>query len=557
MLQFQHLTFIPTVTGANTAMNLSTIRDDQPPTVGRRPRERGQVAVIFAGAMLLFVLLAATVIDLSWYWTNNLRMQRAADAAALAGVVFLPSQVGQAVTTARAEAAKNGYTHGVGGVVVTPVQDPSNNRRLLVTIRGPVGTYFARAVGITSWNAQRTSKADYVLPVPMGSPQHYYGVGFYQGRQATNNNIANNTDWNTTAQSVSGGQWSNPDRAFSNNDSYTTEDANNHTQIWGNFNLDTEIPNDATLVIDGLEVRLQDVRLTGSGTSTNCRVQVAVRKTSSGAWSANVPTPALTTSDTDPVQGSNSSLALWTPHTTWTRSDFANGAFQVRLTWNDNVAGCASNRNVQLDQLEVRVQYHTVTTTFSDVTLSVNDPATGTALASQGFWGAVFTSGGIRENGDRHAPSFLGNGTGAPAKSANPNYDAGGYDYLVELPGGSGQVRVFDPIYCATGPNPTRRLVRCRRPLDRHAERPGRRTGRRHVPPLQHQRHPVQHGRRRRPRRHADVRSGQRDPRRLQWQLRDAVEPGRRQRPELRHASRPQPVGADRRAAPCLAAPTG
>ncbi|HEY7703133.1 MAG TPA: pilus assembly protein TadG-related protein, partial [Candidatus Limnocylindrales bacterium] len=54
-----------------------------------RHRERGQVAVIFGGAIFLFVLLAACVIDLSWYWTNNLRMQRAADAAALAGVVFL------------------------------------------------------------------------------------------------------------------------------------------------------------------------------------------------------------------------------------------------------------------------------------------------------------------------------------------------------------------------------------------------------------------------------------------------------------------------------------
>ena len=58
---------------------------------------RGQVAVIFAGAMLLFVLLAATVIDLSWYWTNNLRMQRAADAAALAGVVFLPGDTDERV----------------------------------------------------------------------------------------------------------------------------------------------------------------------------------------------------------------------------------------------------------------------------------------------------------------------------------------------------------------------------------------------------------------------------------------------------------------------------
>jgi Flp pilus assembly protein TadG len=432
------------------------------PTAARRAsadaasaRPRGQVAVIFAGAMLLFALLAATVIDLSWYWTNNLRMQRAADSAALAGVVFLPSQVSQAVTAARAEARKNGYEHGVGGVTVTPVQDPSNDRRLFVTINGPVGTYFARAVGITSWNAQRTAKADYVLPVPMGSPQHYYGVGFYQGRVPTTNLIPGNTDWNTTALSVTGGQWTSPNNAFSNDNVYTTEDTSNHYQQWTNFNLQAEIPNDPTLVIDGLEVRLQDVRLLGSGTATNCHMHVGVSWNGGVSWTPDVDSVPLTTSDTDPVIGTNSSLATWTPHTTWTRNEFANGTFRVRLGWEDSFAACAATRDVQLDQLEVRVQYHTSTTTYADQVLSVNDPLTGTALASQGFWGAIFTSGGIRENGDRHAPSFLGNGTGAPAGNANPNYDPGGYDYLIELPGGSGQVRLFDPVYCATGPNGT------------------------------------------------------------------------------------------------------
>ena len=134
--------------------------------------------------MVLFVVLAAAVIDLSWFWTNNLRMQRAADAAALAGVIFLPGREDVAITAARVEATKNGYTNGAGGFTVTPVKDPTNSRRLKVNIRGPVGTFFARAVGITAWTASRDSKADFVLPVPMGSPENYYGVGFYEGRVA-------------------------------------------------------------------------------------------------------------------------------------------------------------------------------------------------------------------------------------------------------------------------------------------------------------------------------------------------------------------------------------
>ena len=48
----------------------------------------------------------------------------------------------------------------------------------------PVRTYFANLFGLATFNASRDSKAEYVLPVPMGSPQNYYGVGFYEQRVA-------------------------------------------------------------------------------------------------------------------------------------------------------------------------------------------------------------------------------------------------------------------------------------------------------------------------------------------------------------------------------------
>jgi Flp pilus assembly protein TadG len=426
------------------------------PIRSRRSASRGQVAVIFAGAMLLFAMLSAAVIDLSWYWTNNLRMQRAADAAALAGVVWLPGNPAKAKVVARAEAVKNGYTDGVGGISVTPLQDPTNDRRLLVTISGPVGTYFARIAGITSFPATQSSKADFVLPVPMGSPQNYYGVGFYERRAATQTPVPGTTDWNPAGLSISGGQWATPDAAFTNNNIYTTEDTNNQSQIWTNFaDLRAEIPNDATLAIDGIEVRLQDARLTGSGLSSSCRIQVALSWNSGTSWTGNVASAVLTTADTDPVVGSSVDLSMWTNHPAqWTsRDELANGTFRVRLTWQDGITNCASARSVQLDQLEVKVQYHTVTTSWNNQTLTVKDPADGSVLASQGFWGAVFTSGGYRENGDRYAPAYIGGGTSAGADTANPDYAAGGYDYLLELSGGSGQVQLFDPMFCATGGN--------------------------------------------------------------------------------------------------------
>ena len=137
---------------------------------------RGQVLVITAGILTVLIALVGLIVDLGWYQSNVLRVQRSADAAALAGVVFLPAQVGNAQTTAYAEATKNGYTTG-GTTTVVATQDAGNPRRLNVTITTEVPTYFIRIFGMTSLKAVRSSSAEFVLPVPMGSPLNYYGVG--------------------------------------------------------------------------------------------------------------------------------------------------------------------------------------------------------------------------------------------------------------------------------------------------------------------------------------------------------------------------------------------
>ena len=157
---------------------------DQGRPTGGLPAVRS--IVIFTLSIFLFVGMCAVVVDAAWYWANNLRIQRAADAAALAGVVWLPGDATTAVRVAREEATKNGYTSGIGGYTVTPRQDPDNPRRMMGqhprpgpdVLREPVRTCRpSTPPGI--------SKAEYVLPVPMGSPQNYYGVGFYEQRVPT------------------------------------------------------------------------------------------------------------------------------------------------------------------------------------------------------------------------------------------------------------------------------------------------------------------------------------------------------------------------------------
>lgn len=147
-----------------------------PATRPARQGERGQVLGLFV--VLIFVITGsvAVVVDVSWFWSNRLHMQRAADAAALAGAVYLPGNAGRASSTALAESAKNGYTDGVDGVTIVATQDGQNPRRLNVTINGPVNTYFARVFGMDRIAITVTAKAEFTLPVPMGSPQDYYGI---------------------------------------------------------------------------------------------------------------------------------------------------------------------------------------------------------------------------------------------------------------------------------------------------------------------------------------------------------------------------------------------
>ena len=84
---------------------------------------RGQVLIIFSGIFVVLLLVSALVIDLAWLWNNSLRIQRTADAAALAGVVYLPNDVPSAKNASWKEATRNGYQTATAGITVTPTQD--------------------------------------------------------------------------------------------------------------------------------------------------------------------------------------------------------------------------------------------------------------------------------------------------------------------------------------------------------------------------------------------------------------------------------------------------
>ena len=215
----------------------------------RRARTSGQMLVLFVVSIFVLTGITAIVVDVSWYWANTLRVQRAADAAALAGVVWLPGAPGTAYTTAMNEATKNGYTDGSAGVTVYPIKDPANSRRLWVTITAPVNTFFMKIFGISSLTASRMSKAEYVLPVPMGSPENYYGVfGLTRGLTSSVTTLVTNTTTATgdtgwvTPGATPAGSWTASSGTVlasvaTNDNVYLRTSTNGTTHQWGTFGL--------------------------------------------------------------------------------------------------------------------------------------------------------------------------------------------------------------------------------------------------------------------------------------------------------------------------------
>jgi hypothetical protein len=159
------------------------------PTLGRVRRRigaSGQALVLFAAAVVVLLGFIAVIIDVSWLWANSLRVQRAADAAALAGAIRLPGNAPAGIALALAEAKKNGYDAVAAGVhcpvapgslQICAQQDTHFSHRMDVSITAQVSTFFMRIFGINAVTVTKDAKAEFALPLPMGSPLNYYGVG--------------------------------------------------------------------------------------------------------------------------------------------------------------------------------------------------------------------------------------------------------------------------------------------------------------------------------------------------------------------------------------------
>jgi Flp pilus assembly protein TadG len=143
-----------------------------------RPREHGQILVLFVLSLVVMLLIAGLVVDGGYAYTQSRTTQNAADFAAMAGTRIIGEKLtGNAangtpgnVTTAiqSALAANNAtlatatYVDGSGaslGNVVGAASIPSSAVGVVVTAQSTWHPYFLGLVGMNNWTAVSTATA--------------------------------------------------------------------------------------------------------------------------------------------------------------------------------------------------------------------------------------------------------------------------------------------------------------------------------------------------------------------------------------------------------------
>ena len=174
-------------------------------SAGQMRRQRGQTMVIFA---LVFVVLIGAVgiaVDGAVGFFYSAQAERAAGAAALAGVPYMPDSFCSAPTTcslnpnaspivssscsvasctgayaidrALVEAKRNGYDTAdtANGVTVVVVRDSSSARQLQVQVTRTAPVFFMQALGLASYQVKRLAIAGYKAPIQLGQPGSQLG----------------------------------------------------------------------------------------------------------------------------------------------------------------------------------------------------------------------------------------------------------------------------------------------------------------------------------------------------------------------------------------------
>ncbi|MGH9190054.1 MAG: pilus assembly protein TadG-related protein [Acidimicrobiales bacterium] len=142
----------------------------------RKPSGEGGYLVAFVAlAVTILMISAAFVVDVGGWYARGSEIQRAADTAALAGVVWMPD-FPTAQTVALAAAAKNRVVPSATMTIsVSPMA--GYTRRLVVSITDSKAPQAFSHMFQGNQSITRRATAEYILPVPLGSPKNTFGTG--------------------------------------------------------------------------------------------------------------------------------------------------------------------------------------------------------------------------------------------------------------------------------------------------------------------------------------------------------------------------------------------
>ena len=145
-----------------------------PSDVPRAHGDSGAVALLVALMIPMLLIFVAVAVDISRWYVELQRMQRAADAAALAAAPYMPESLaagGPASKAALTAVERNGFTDAQANVEKVT----GSATKVSVTVTAPVKNFFATVIGLPTTTLTRTGIADFAGPVAMGSPCNLFG----------------------------------------------------------------------------------------------------------------------------------------------------------------------------------------------------------------------------------------------------------------------------------------------------------------------------------------------------------------------------------------------
>ena len=140
--------------------------------------ERGFVLIWVALMLFMLLSVAGFAVDLGNWWLQSTKLQRAVDAGAHAGAVFLPDNLPEAKIKARTETARNGFNDGILSGTANAsvfVEQLPNPYQLRVESTVTVDNYFLALIGMDTQTITRDAVGEFEVPIAMGSPENKIG----------------------------------------------------------------------------------------------------------------------------------------------------------------------------------------------------------------------------------------------------------------------------------------------------------------------------------------------------------------------------------------------